>query len=237
LIAEYNQVIEVDCLTQMPKKTWQAYNLGLNSIREATLIEGNKILVAGSYYGLGPEGKVVEAEFKENGTLTGWSYSTSTSSEFSDVEAKGVLNYAKVLYSDGGSQVQLVSLASVIVPIYQPLLPPNIVATKTAEISGDINGQAQPGATITYTICFQNNGEVIAKDVAIIDRIPEGTVYVPGSAQIVSPTGTIYYSAEATGDAWQTPTETSPVTRSKWVIDGDMDPGDSGSVTFAVQVK
>ena len=58
------------------------------------------------------------------------------------------------------------------------------------------NGKADVGDTVTYTIIAQNKGESDASNVKIIDTLPIGTAFVPGSVKIDgvnAPTGNYSY--------------------------------------------
>ncbi len=84
-----------------------------------------------------------------------------------------------------------------------PIRPPVSVTTPTpttktqvSEVTTNPNKQATPqvinlGDTVTYTITFQNVGNINATDVIITDPTPSGTTFIPNSVTIngVSSTG------------------------------------------------
>ena len=71
-----------------------------------------------------------------------------------------------------------------------------------------------PGGTVTYTVSFENNGNETATGVTVRVPIPSGTVYVDGSA-----TGAVLSGGYLV-----------------WTI-GQMDPGESGQLSFQLDVS
>ena len=51
-------------------------------------------------------------------------------------------------------------------------------------IDGNSNGRVEPGETIEYTLTVSNNGPSIVDGVTIIDTLPAGVTYVPGSTLV-----------------------------------------------------
>lgn len=111
--------------------------------------------------------------------------------------------------------------------------------------------KASPGDVIVYSITYLNIGKTDAVDATIIDPIPQGAVYIMGSAA--------GNNAEVTGSiddgrSWQKPpimvqvkkpdgqveTKAAPpgrYTHLRWVIKKPVLPGQSGLVSLKVSVK
>ena len=90
-------------------------------------------------------------------------------------------------------QIGLVLITLVILPATAWSAPEVDISIKAEkDIVIEINGekvekrivaeQVLPGEVIIYSINYHNTGDTEAENVAIIDPIPEGTVYIPGSA-------------------------------------------------------
>ncbi|RLB67756.1 MAG: hypothetical protein DRH04_07580, partial [Deltaproteobacteria bacterium] len=60
---------------------------------------------------------------------------------------------------------------------------PDVIISKTVD-----KPRAKPGEKVTYTVTYRNSGTADAKNVVVIDELPEHVSYVPGSA-----TGGAYY--------------------------------------------
>lgn len=107
------------------------------------------------------------------------------------------------------------------------------------------------GDVIVYTIEYVNEGQSPARDATIVDPVPEGTVFVPESAG--GSGAEITYSIDG-GKTFQSPpvkyTAINPdgtveertaapetYTHVKWLIKGDLPPGQAGQVVFKVRVK
>jgi len=141
----------------------------------------------------------------------------------------------------------------------QPKLALTITAEK--EIVVEREGKAvleripadkmERGDVLAYTITYVNEGETPARDAAIVDPIPEGTVYVLDSA--TGERTEITYSVDG-GHLFQRPPvkfvvrypdgtkeyKAAPaemVTHIKWVIKTLVQPGQSGRLSFKVAVK
>jgi uncharacterized repeat protein (TIGR01451 family) len=91
-----------------------------------------------------------------------------------------------------------------------PSQPPNITLQKSADKT-----EVKQGDTITYTIQYQNTGQGEAKNIIIIDPIPQGTTYIQGTA-----TGNPTFDGVTL--TWTIPT---------------LAPSASGSVSFEVRVE
>jgi uncharacterized repeat protein (TIGR01451 family) len=94
---------------------------------------------------------------------------------------------------------------------------PNLTLEKEVVVNGTASATARPGDTLTYTLTYSNQGRGVAQNVVVRDIIPTNTTYVSGSAT----SGGVYDSINGT------------VT---WTI-GNLDVGDTGSVSFAVTVN
>ncbi|MEW6607910.1 MAG: hypothetical protein AB1414_10755 [bacterium] len=86
-----------------------------------------------------------------------------------------------------------------------------------------------PGETLTYTITYKNEGQGTAKDVSIIDVLPEHCVL---KSIVHSPQSIVSYWYN---NGWQTDFN-EVATKIRWIID-EVGPGQSGSVSFTVRVK
>ena len=107
-----------------------------------------------------------------------------------------------------------------------------------------------PGDVAVYTITYTNTGAGEAKDASIVDPVPEGTVYVLGSAEgkdakiTCSIDGGKSFHAEpvkqvvkkADGSKAEKDAEPSMYSQIMWVVKKVM-PGKSGTVSFKVKVE
>jgi uncharacterized repeat protein (TIGR01451 family) len=59
-----------------------------------------------------------------------------------------------------------------------PDLPPLKLVENRDRVS------ASPGQTLNYTIAFRNSGDVVARRVAVVDELPAGLEYVPGTLRL-----------------------------------------------------
>lgn len=106
------------------------------------------------------------------------------------------------------------------------------------------------GEIVQYTLSYKNSGTEAARDVVINDPIPEGTVYIAGSA---SEKGKLTFSIDGGKTFNSAPLVTYEVavdgnkkekrvagtdlyTHIRWVIDR-VEPGAGGKVNFKVKVK
>ncbi|NJO06821.1 MAG: DUF11 domain-containing protein, partial [Chloroflexaceae bacterium] len=88
------------------------------------------------------------------------------------------------------------------------------------EIVVEAQGQVAPGTILRFTITFRNNGNAVATNVQIRFTAPDGTEFID----------------ERSSDGWQlfTGVQQSP---NEYIFPiGDLEPGESGEVTFVVQV-
>jgi len=108
----------------------------------------------------------------------------------------------------------------------------NIIPLPLLEFRKEVtpSGSATPGATLTYTLYYENVGLGTATNVTLTDAIPAGTIYITGS------TGTntgILYSHD--GGINYDGDQSTPVTHIRWNLN-DIAPGGSGNVSFAVRI-
>lgn len=80
--------------------------------------------------------------------------------------------------------------------LYVPVVVPNL--TKTVS---DVNGGLLlPGDTLRYTVTFSNTGQDTAVDSTVLDNIPAGTSYVPGSLLVLPGSANAGAKTDVTGD-------------------------------------
>jgi len=111
--------------------------------------------------------------------------------------------------------------------------------------------QTEKDDVLVYTITYRNVGNAAAQETSVVDRVPEGTVYVPGSA--TGEDTEIFYSIDG-GLGYQRPPVTYVVKRTdgslekktalpemfthiKWLIKKALKPGESGQLSFKAIVK
>jgi uncharacterized repeat protein (TIGR01451 family) len=99
------------------------------------------------------------------------------------------------------------------------------------EKSVDPAGAVVPGGTLTYTLCYSNNGTAPATGVVITDFIPANTTYLANS--VTSPNGenVEWYD----GAAWQT-AEPASVVGLRWLV-GTLVPDETHCVSFRVGIN
>jgi uncharacterized repeat protein (TIGR01451 family) len=221
---------------------WQwgpVYPDGTFTPYEATRIENGNTLVVGARHatddnmdGIYPDTVPTEVVEVAPGFTVYWSYLTSETHMFVDVEEKGIINIAKIEYEDVNKNKMPKVFAGVVVPIYQPVIigTPTIIATKTVTPTGP----QEPGTTLTYAITVTNIGDAPAKNIKIIDQVPPGTVYVFDSATKLSSPDNTEYSHDG-GMNYDT-SQAHPVTHIRWTID-HLDAGEIRTVQFSVVIK
>ncbi len=104
---------------------------------------------------------------------------------------------------------------------------PRLTATTTNPLNATVKltltkanhptGEVKPGETITYTLCYANNGTANATGVVLSDVIPVNTTYVAGSAS-----GSVVYDEVNRKLTWNL---------------GIVGPGANACVTFAVKIN
>ncbi len=108
-----------------------------------------------------------------------------------------------------------------------------------------------PGDVIRYTIAYRNGGTSDARDAVIVDPVPKGTTYIPGSA--AGERAVITFSLD--GKTFQAPPQlkykvrqpdgtqadlvASPdmYTHIRWTFPTPVPPGGKGAVSFEVKVR
>ncbi|HEX2100998.1 MAG TPA: hypothetical protein VHF69_10060, partial [Candidatus Synoicihabitans sp.] len=95
---------------------------------------------------------------------------------------------------------------------------------KTADVA-----TALPGALITYTITYTNNGATPLSEIVIFDQVPAYTRFE--SAAAAPP------AADLTGPTIVAPAVNAASGAIKWTFGGALAPGGSGVVTFVVRVQ
>jgi uncharacterized repeat protein (TIGR01451 family) len=93
---------------------------------------------------------------------------------------------------------------------------------------------ATPGAVVTYTISYANNGDASATGVTISDTIPASTTYVAGSLAIDTGSGWVSLSDAVDSDAGQYVSPTISV--QPGALSGTLTAGEMGQIRFAVTV-
>jgi uncharacterized repeat protein (TIGR01451 family) len=105
--------------------------------------------------------------------------------------------------------------------------------------------------TLVYTITYVNKGKTGAKDISIVDPIPEGTVYLPESAvgkgseitysidggKRYQPQPVKYVITKPDGTQEEKIASADMYTNIKWVVKDLVLPGHSGRVSFKVKVN
>jgi len=119
----------------------------------------------------------------------------------------------------------------------------------TAEAAHRDGKLARPGDEIRYSLVFTNSGQNSVKNVQFTDPIPQGTVYVLGSAAAPQPTR-IDYSIDG-GKTWseqpmivaveagktvQKPAPRENYTHVRWTVLGSVAPGAQVTAEFRAQV-
>jgi len=109
----------------------------------------------------------------------------------------------------------------------------------------------KPGDVLRYSIAYTNEGKTPAVGARIVDPIPQGTVYIVGSA--IGAGAAIQFSIDG-GATWQSPPvmhavqkpdgsvkkEPAPpelFTHIRWSLEGEVPSGGSGRVHFKVTVQ
>jgi uncharacterized repeat protein (TIGR01451 family) len=105
--------------------------------------------------------------------------------------------------------------------------------------------------TLVYTITYTNAGETAAQDAAVVDPVPEGALYVLGSASgpgaqvLCSINGgfsyhepPVKYTIKGPGGTLEEKEAPAEMyTHIKWIIKKRLQPGASGRLSFKVKVK
>lgn len=105
-----------------------------------------------------------------------------------------------------------------------------------------------PGEVVVYTYKLRNTGDAAANNVAPSTRIPEGMVYVPGSAEAEGATATLSADAGQSfapegevlvqgADGALRPAAPEEFTNIRWMLQGALPPGAERSVGFKAQLR
>jgi uncharacterized repeat protein (TIGR01451 family) len=160
-------------------------------------------------------------------------------------------------------QVSLIAiLAALLLPmtaVAKPLVSVSITAEK--EVTSVKNGQKttkkvaatriDAGDVLFYTMNYLNSGNEAATNAVLDDPIPQGTVYLPGSAfgagaeitfsidggkTFKKPSLLIYELKNPNGSMEKRTASPEEYTHIRWVIN-KIDPGARGTVGFQVRIK
>lgn len=82
------------------------------------------------------------------------------------------------LVENDGTIINAVGNGATLTDPSNPSLPPLKLVENQDRVS------ASPGQTLNYTIAFRNNGDVVARRVAVVDELPAGLEYVPGTLRL-----------------------------------------------------
>lgn len=107
------------------------------------------------------------------------------------------------------------------------------------------------GDVLVYTINYRNSGRSDARNVAVIDPVPEGTTYIPesaagkntrisfsinGGATYMEPP--LYFKTrDASGKETSQVAPPEMYTHIKWLVQVPLKPGETGKTSFRVKVK
>jgi uncharacterized repeat protein (TIGR01451 family) len=105
-----------------------------------------------------------------------------------------------------------------------------------------------PGDEVIYTISYENISDHVAESVVITDPVPENTFYVADSAKgegtditFSIDNGITYDKPEklvmVLNDGTSVKAEPSEYSNIRWTIMNDLQPGESGDVSFRVEIK
>lgn len=119
---------------------------------------------------------------------------------------------------------------------------PNLTASLTKGVVDVNGGTLDPGDFLDYTISFTNTGQDIATQVFVVDPIPAGTTYVPGSLEVLTGANVGAKSDSAANDQAEFLTGPNRVVfrvgdLANGTAGGLMVPGASTSIRFRVQVN
>ncbi len=141
---------------------------------------------------------------------------------------------------------------------------PELVLTLTAQKETAVKGAdgkartewqevkgGSPGDVIRYTIAYRNAGKSEARDAVIVDPVPKGTSYVPGSAagegaeitfsldgkSFQAPPQLKYRFRQPDGTEAELTASPDMYTHIRWKLSKPVPPGGTGVVSFKVKVR
>ena len=103
-----------------------------------------------------------------------------------------------------------------------------------------------PGTDVFYVIGYENTGDVPAEDIAVTSPVPLELEFVsvvgPAPDNVVSVDGGQNYGALTSltvvgPDGQARPARPADVTHVRWMLDGALQPGGSGKVSFKARLK
>ncbi len=108
-----------------------------------------------------------------------------------------------------------------------------------------------PGDVIRYTIAYRNGGKSEARDAVIVDPVPKGTTYIPGSAAgagaeitfsldgktFQAPPQLKYKVRQPDGTEMEMQASPDMYTHIRWKFPKPVPPGGTGAVSFKVKVR
>lgn len=140
---------------------------------------------------------------------------------------------------------------------------PDLVLTLSAQKEAAVKGPdgkstmewrevktGNPGDVIRYTISYRNGGKSEAKDAKIVDPVPKGTTYIPGSAAgegaeitfsldgktFQAPPQLKYRVRQPDGTEAELQASPDMYTHIRWKLPKPVAPGGTGAVSFKVKV-
>ncbi len=142
--------------------------------------------------------------------------------------------------------------------------PPQLVLTLSAQKETAVKGpdgkeriewkdvtKGSPGDVIRYTIAYRNGGKSDARDAVIVDPVPKGAAYLPGSAAgqgaeitfsldgrtFQVPPQLKYKARQPDGREAELVAPPDMYTHIRWKLSAPVPPGGTGAVSFQVRVR
>jgi len=160
--------------------------------------------------------------------------------------------------------VLLVLVAAVPAARAQSGEKPELVLTLSAQKEAAVKGPdgkattkwqdvktGNPGDVIRYTIAYRNGGKTEARDATIVDPVPKGTTYIPGSAagegaeitfsldgkSFQAPPQLKYRVRQPDGSEAELLASPDMYTHIRWTLLKPVPSGGTGTVSFKVKVR
>jgi uncharacterized repeat protein (TIGR01451 family) len=119
---------------------------------------------------------------------------------------------------------------------------PNLSASLTKSVADLSGGVLNPGDILEYSISFKNTGQDSATKVFVVDPIPAGTTYVPGSLKITAGANSSLNSKTDASDGDQAEFDGDRVVfrlgaGANGITGGSFAPNDATTITFQVKVN